>query len=49
MPKKKLFLSVNCHGPKGALVLAGEPVPTDWPDELVDALSASGGTTTEER
>lgn len=40
---KKLVAAVNTHGPEGVLVLAGEPIPTDWPPELVEALEASGG------
>lgn len=34
---------VNIHGPDGELVLAGEPLPEDWPPELIESLLATGG------
>lgn len=36
--------TVNIIGPDGELVLAGAEVPTDWPQEFLDSLAASGGT-----
>jgi hypothetical protein len=35
-------LAVNIIGPDGQLVLAGEPVPEGWPDELAAELGAQG-------
>ncbi len=44
MPKKQQVIAlVNVHGPIGELVLAGEPIPEDWPEEVKLGLINSGG------
>lgn len=38
-----LVAAVNIIGPVGELILAGQPLPDDWPTELVESLVDTGG------
>jgi len=40
-----MWAATNIVGPDGTTILAGQPVPDDWPPELRQALLDTGGAT----
>lgn len=34
---------VNVIGPDGLLLVAGQPIPQDWPSEILECLLETGG------
>jgi hypothetical protein len=37
------FAACNIVGPDGVTVMAGMPIPPEWPEELVTELEGGGG------